>query len=188
MADASVRPARPEDAPAVARIQLETWRFGYASLLPPAVLASLSLDTATAAWRVAASNPPSAHHHLLVALEQETIVGFAASVPADDLEAGDPEPDATVAIGPLLVEPRWGRRGHGSRLLAAAVDLARIDGLRRAISWLPEADATSRGFFASAGWAADGYVRVLDTGAGELREVRIHTSLVESTESAIITT
>ena len=49
--------------------------------------------------------------------------------------------------------------------------------MTRAIAWLPEADSVSRGFFASAGWAADGYARVLDTGAGELREVRIHTSL-----------
>ena len=29
----------------------------------------------------------------------------------------------------------------------------------------------------NASYAADGYARVLDTGAGELREVRIHTAL-----------
>ncbi len=97
--------------------------------------------------------------------------------PADDLEPDDPSPSSTASIGPILVEPRWGRRGHGSRLLAAAVDHARGDGLVRAISWLPEADTTSRAFFAAGGWAADGYARTLDTGAGELREVRIHVSL-----------
>ena len=54
-----------------------------------------------------------------------------------------------------------------------------LDGGRitRAIAWLPEADDTSRTFFGSAGWAADGTARVLDTGAGELREVRIHVAL-----------
>ena len=34
----------------------------------------------------------------------------------------------TAAVTDLLVEPRWGRRGHGSRLLAASVDLWREDG------------------------------------------------------------
>ena len=36
-----------------------------------------------------------------------------------------------AAVTDLLVEPRWGRRGHGSRLLAASVDLWRTDGFER---------------------------------------------------------
>ncbi|MBE7187494.1 GNAT family N-acetyltransferase, partial [Jatrophihabitans endophyticus] len=99
--------------------------------------------------------------------------------PADDLEADDPDPATTAAVGPLLVEPRWGRRGHGSRLLAATVDHARADGITRAIAWVPEQDTASRDFLVSAGWAPDGLVRALETGAGELREVRLHTSLAE---------
>jgi GNAT superfamily N-acetyltransferase len=81
-------------------------------------------------------------------------------------------------LGPVLVEPRWGRRGHGSRLLAAAVDHARTDGMTRAVIWLPEEDQVSRTFFLSAGWQPDGLVRALDTGAGELREIRLHVGLV----------
>jgi GNAT superfamily N-acetyltransferase len=179
VADVSVRLARTDEAAEIGRIQIATWQVGYASILPAAVLVNLSIPAAGDSWRRAIDEPPSARHHVFVALEQDLIVGFSASAPADDFEADDPEPDSTVAIGPLLVEPRWGRRGHGSRLLAATVDLARTDAMTRAIAWLPEADTTSRGFFASAGWAADGYVRVLDTGAGELREVRIHTSLTD---------
>ena len=89
----------------------------------------------------------------------------------------EPERDSTIAVAPLLVEPRWGRRGHGSRLLAATVDHARQDGMTRAVAWVPEADLASRDFLMSAGWAPDGLVRALDTGAGELREIRLHTSL-----------
>jgi len=179
VADVSVRLARADEAADIARIQIATWQVGYASILPAAVLVNLSIPSATTSWREAVTEPPSPRHHVFVALEQDRIVGFSASAPADDFEAGDPEPDSTIAIGPLLVEPRWGRRGHGSRLLAATIDLARTDSMTRAIAWLPEADSTSRSFFASAGWAADGYVRVLDTGAGELREVRIHTALTD---------
>jgi GNAT superfamily N-acetyltransferase len=179
VADVSVRPASETDATEVARVQIATWRIGYASVLPAPVLAALAQEDASLAWAQALREPPSGRHHVLVAKEQEWIVGFVVVGPAEDLEPDDPEPTSTVSIGPLLVEPRWGRRGHGSRLLAAAVDSARLDGMTRATAWLPEADTTSRAFFASAGWAADGYARVLDTGAGELREVRIHASLEE---------
>jgi len=172
MADVSVRPARPGDAAEVARIQIDTWRQAYASILPAPVLDGLSVDAATEAWRDAITTPPSTRHHVLVALEKEWLVGFTAIAPDDD--------ETTAAFGPLLVEPRWGRRGHASRLLAAAVDHARGDGLARAVIWLPEADNVSRGFFTSAGWAPDGLVRGLDTGAGEIREVRLHVTLQET--------
>jgi GNAT superfamily N-acetyltransferase len=177
MADVSVRPARPDDADEIGRIQVETWRTAYGEILPAPVLDGLSPTEAGQAWATAVGSPPSPRHHVLLALEGEWRVGFVALGPADDPEPGDPEPDTTVAIGPLLVEPRWGRRGHGSRLLAAAVDHARADGATRAITWIPEGDTVTREFLLSAGWAPDGLVRALDTGAGELREIHLHTSL-----------
>ena len=179
MADVSVRPARPEDADELGRIQVLTWRTAYASILPAPVLDALSEEAAAAAWREAVEAPPSPRHRVLVALEQDWRVGFAAVAPAADLEPDDPEPDATAAVGPILVEPRWGRRGHGSRLLAAVVDHARGDGLRRAVAWIPEDDTASRDFLISAGWAPDGLARALDTGAGEVREIRLHVLLDE---------
>jgi GNAT superfamily N-acetyltransferase len=141
------------------------------------VLDSLTQETAETAWRDAVIAPPTRHHHVLVAIEQHWTVGFAAVGPASDLQPEDPAPQTTVEIGPMLVEPRWGRRGHGSRLLAAAVDHARGDGMTHAIVWIPETDTASRDFYVSAGWAPDGLARALDTGAGELREIRLHVSL-----------
>jgi GNAT superfamily N-acetyltransferase len=177
MADVSVRPAVADDVAEIARIQVDTWRFAYADVVPAAVLQALAIETALAAWTDAVTAPPSERHHVLVALEQERIVGFIALGPADDLQPEDPEPASTALIGPLIVEPRWGRRGHGSRLMAAAVDVARADGMTRAICWIPEADRVSREFLIGAGWAPDGLVRALDTGAGELREIRLHVTL-----------
>ncbi|HET6878056.1 MAG TPA: GNAT family N-acetyltransferase [Jatrophihabitans sp.] len=182
MADVSVRPARPDDAGEVARIQITTWQTAYVDLLPAPVLAGLSEEQAQAVWSAAIAEPPTSTHHVLVAVEGQWRVGFAAFGPATDLEPDDPDRDTTVAIAPILVEPRWGRRGHGSRLLAATVHHARADGMTRAIAWIPESDNTSREFLLSAGWAPDGLVRALDTGAGELREIRLHTSLVDDPE------
>jgi GNAT superfamily N-acetyltransferase len=179
MADVSVRPARAGDAAEIGRIQIDTWRTGYAGLLPAEVLDALSSQHAEAAWRDAVLEPPTPRHRVFVAQEQQWVVGFAAAGPAEDLEADDPEPATTLAISPLLVEPRWGRRGHGSRLLAAVVDTARADKMTRAIVWIPEGDTPSRNFYTSAGWAPDGLARALDTGAGELREIRLHVLLGE---------
>lgn len=178
MADVSVRLARSDDAAEIGRIQVETWRTAYAAILPQPVLDGFSAEDAAATWSAAISAPPSPRHHVLIALEQQWLVGFAALGPPEDLEPDDPEPASTVALAVILVEPRWGRRGHGSRLLAAAVDHARADAMTRAVAWIAEDDGATRDFLTSAGWAPDGLVRALDTGAGELREIRLHTSLV----------
>lgn len=198
VADVSVRPARPDDAAEVARIQLATWRIAYAELLPARITAAVddavALATATQRWRAAVVEPPSPRHRVLVALEANTVVGFAAVEPAEaDTDAdtdGEPaEPaeragddagvEGGVELGVLLVEPRWGRRGHGSRLVAAAVQGWRADGATAATVWVPEGDAASRAFYASAGWAEDGTVRTLDADGTMLREVRLRTLLTE---------
>jgi RimJ/RimL family protein N-acetyltransferase len=180
MADVSVRPATADDVAEIARIQIDTWRTAYHSVVPEPVLAALDAAAVQDAWRQAITARPSARHHVLVAQEQHWVVGFVALGPADDLEPADPQPETTVSVGPLLVEPRWGRRGHGSRLLAATVDHARQDGMTRAITWIPEQDTASREFLIGAGWAPDGLARALETGSGELREIRLHAWLEDA--------
>jgi GNAT superfamily N-acetyltransferase len=179
VADVSVRSAQPGDVGEIARIQIETWRVGYQEILPEPVLAGLSVETAQEAWTGAITAPPSPQHHVLVAVEGQWLVGFVAFGPAEPTSPEEPEPERTVAIGPLLVEPRWGRRGHGSRLLAAAIDIARADGMVRALAWVPGGDGPSLALYRSAGWETDGFARTLDTGAGEVRELRLHTSLAD---------
>lgn len=159
MADVSVRPARPEDAERVAKVQLATWQQAY----PDLPLDVPEVEVA-AVWLRAVEQPPSQQHRLLVAMDGTELVGFAASGPEDD--------EAELAT--LLVEPRWGRRGHGSRLLAATVDHWRNAGTTRAVAWLLERDAVSTAFLRSTGWELDGLSRGLDTGARLERQVRLH--------------
>jgi GNAT superfamily N-acetyltransferase len=174
----SVRPARPEDAAEIARVQGVTWRTAYRSVLPAAVLDGWDEDAAADAWHAAVVSPPTPAHGVLVAVERQGVVGFAAFGPAELSQGEPPEPEGpTTEILTLLVEPRWGRRGHGSRLLAAVADLARATGARRLQIWIPEQDGVSAGFFESAGWAPQGWARTLDTGAAPLREVRWHAVL-----------
>src|SRR4051794_17909447 len=177
-ADVSVRPARPDDAAEVARVQVVTWRTAYRGVLPMAVLDDWDPVAATAAWRRAVESPPTPGHGVLVALDGQTVVGFAAFGTAE--LAGDEQPHPagpSSELSTLLVEPRWGRRGHGSRLLAAVTDIARAGGAARLQTWLLEPDRVSADFYESTGWAPDGRAPPLGTGAQPPPESRRHTLL-----------
>ena len=174
----SVRPARPGDAPDMARVQAVTWRTAYRSVLPAAVLDDWDETAAAEVWRAAVVAPPTPAHGVLVAVDGEVVVGFAAYGPPEVSEQHPRAADApTTEVATLLVEPRWGRRGHGSRLLAAVADLAPASGARRLAMWVPEADAVTARFLESAGWARTGWARTLDTGAEPLRELGWHATL-----------
>lgn len=177
MADVGVRPARRADARAVADIQVRAWQAAYRDLLPPAALAEVTSEVARERWRerwaAAVTAPPSPRHRLLVAVASDLVVGFAASAPAED--PGD-DPADTAELVTLLVDPMHGRAGHGSRLLAATVDLLREDGFGTLITWVFEDDEVMRGFFGSAGWAPDGTSRTLDMGL-PVPMLRLHTDI-----------
>jgi GNAT superfamily N-acetyltransferase len=192
MALGFVRPARLDDVDEITRVQLTTWRVAYRRLLPRHVLDELDEDWVSRQWRDAIANPPSPRHRVLVAVEQTEspaprtasayVVGFAASGPLDDAALA-PEEDHTslgntmAAVTDLLVEPRWGRRGHGSRLLAACVDLWRTDGFTTAVAWTFVDDRATRRFLASSGWALDGASRCLDIDDLLVPQVRWHVAL-----------
>lgn len=168
MAVGHVRPGRPGDAGEIARIQVATWRIAYRRLFPRHVLDGLDEADFAATWRDAIVAPPTDRHRVLVAVEQSSatsyVVGFAAIGPAeeDHMEPGEALPPSVAAVTELLVEPRWGRRGHGSRLLAAAADNWHDDGFTSAVAWVfDQAPATGK-FLTSAGWAPDGHTRALD--------------------------
>ncbi|ADU07280.1 GNAT family N-acetyltransferase [Micromonospora aurantiaca] len=187
MAAGYVRPARPEDAGEIARIQLATWRVAYRRILPRHVLDNLDEAYLARRWSAAVQEPPSGAHRVLVAVEQAAqsyLVGFVASGPADaDALAPDEPAEAlgsdVAAVTDLLVEPRWGRRGHGSRLLAAAVDHWRADGLTRAVAWAFDADAATRKFLGSTGWEPDGAARALDVDDMLVPQIRLHVAVPE---------
>lgn len=184
MADASVRPARPSEAAEIARIQRDTLAMTYEMALTPELMSQLADPAAlAAAEQQIAAQISAGSAHVLVAMEGEQIVGFsfahAGVVDGESmLEATDADAQHTAVVAQLLVEPRWGRRGHGSRLLAATTDVLREEGFARVVTWVPEQSVSGTGFVTSAGWATDGYARGLDNGSGvTVRELRFHAGL-----------
>jgi ribosomal protein S18 acetylase RimI-like enzyme len=174
-ADVSVRPARESDAAAVAEVQVDAWRTCYAPRLPAGALDGLDVTLVEAGWRAAVTAPPSPAHRLLVGLSAGRLAGYVALGPAED-------GDATAQDGELYaltVSPAEQRLGHGSRLLAAAVDTLTQLGFRVARIWTFDGDDPLHAFLSGAGWAADGATRSLDMGE-DVGQQRWHTLLPET--------
>ena len=160
-ADVSVRPAVPGDEAAVTRVQTAAWRVAPA--LGDAVVDLVDDDAVRARWADAVTRSPGPGFAVLVALDGPTIVGFAAVAPGQLLS--------------LEVDPGHRRRGHGSRLLAAAVDRLRADGATDVVTWVLDGDTGREQFLSGAGLGPDGPHRTLavgleDTGVRSLVEHR----------------
>jgi GNAT superfamily N-acetyltransferase len=176
-ADVSVRVGWADDAAGVAQVQVAAWRRQYADLLPADVLADLDVEQFAAAWHQAMARPADARNRVLVALERNTIRGFAVTSPSSD---PDSDPVADGELSELVVDPEHTRAGHGSRLLHASVDTMRADRFTRATTWLATNDDVLRSFLTESGWAPDGAHRQLDLhgdGSVVVKQVRLHTDL-----------
>ena len=145
MAVARVRAATSEDVSTLAALHVATWRAAYSELLPPGVLDELDAPHLREVWADAIKGGAT----VLIATEGDDPVGFVVAGPApeEDVAAADgalpPDAGRTVLVSTLLVEPRWGRRGHGGRLLAAAAAALRDAGATRGIAWVPAEDPAS---------------------------------------------
>src|SRR3954466_7340158 len=144
-ADVSVRAARADDAEAIAEIQARAWATSYAGLVPAA--GDLRTSDFAQIWRQALVRPGDARHRALVALERNRVVGFAITTPATDPDC-DPVTDGELME--LTVEATERGRGHGSRLLQAAVDTMVADRFNRAVTWLLADDDAQRRFLVDA--------------------------------------
>nr|WP_297429275.1 GNAT family N-acetyltransferase [uncultured Actinotalea sp.] len=150
-ADVSVRPATPGDEAAITRTQLRAWRSSHGEVLGAEVLEQLDARAVQEQWAQAITAPPTGGHRVLVACDGPRVVGFAASAPVAD----------GIEVVALEVDPEHQRGGHGSRLLAACVDLGRETGAGHVRTWVLDGDAAREQFLGAAGLGPDGSRREL---------------------------
>ena len=157
-ADVSVRPAVPGDDVAMTAIQVGAWRSSHADVLGDDVLDALDTVRMREQWAAAISSPPGPGFAVLVACAGADVVGFAAVAPGQVLA--------------LEVEPRHQRGGHGSRLLAAAVDRLRRDGAGEGVRRVLDGDAAGDAVRGGGRRGPDGRTRTLATGLRDVVERR----------------
>lgn len=148
--DVAIRAAGPDDAPSIARVRIESWRWAYRGLVPDAVLDAMSVDDSELDWR----RTVLAHDGISVFVAEDGAgaVGFVSAGPSRD----DAAPANTGEIGALYVLRAHTGAGVGAALMRAGEDALRTGGFERATLWVLWANTVARGFYEHRGWTWDG--------------------------------
>jgi GNAT superfamily N-acetyltransferase len=140
-----IRPARLDDADAIARVHVQAWRETYRGLIPDGVLAGLSVAGRVRAWSemIGAGEAAPA---VLVAERGGGLIGFASARMARDEALGT---DAELTSIYLL--DGYKRRGIGRLLFEHIVEWLRERGGRSLGLWVLDTNGGARAFYAALG-------------------------------------
>ncbi len=141
---AKVRPATIVDAPAIARVHVDSWRTTYRGIVPQHILDELKYEEREQLWRRALS--PGSRSFVYVAEDESgQVVGFASGGPARE--------DAPNHAGELyaiyLLQEHQGK-GIGRWLFEAVVQELVNRGLNSMAIWVL-ADNPACGFYEAMG-------------------------------------
>jgi ribosomal protein S18 acetylase RimI-like enzyme len=134
-----VRPANLDDAPAIARVHVASWRSTYRSLMPGDFLDSLSEADYAERWKRFIGEGSSRAY---VVEDEGQVVGFASG--------GSERAGETGYAGELYavyVLDEFQKRGHGRELVRAVVARLREMGLEDMIIWVLRDNRPARLFY-----------------------------------------
>ncbi len=164
----SIRPARVEDAAAVASVRVESWRHAYAHLLSAGFLAALDPAAEIDRWRgtiAAMLEQPDRGRFVVVELDG-AVRGFAIAGPPRPLPGEEPPREWQLFL--LYLDAALYGTGAGQSLLEASV------GDRPAHLWTAEDNPRAIAFYTRNGFVADGERTVSEEweNLAEIRMVR----------------
>ena len=141
----TIRPAEIDDAPAIARVHVDTWRGSYGGIVPQRYLDSMTVENRTFVWiRLLERRGPD--FLTLVSEDHDGhVIGFvsAGSMRHDDARFA-------AEISALYVIARHQRANHGRRLFMAAANRLADSGHKGLFVWVL-AESPSRHFYESLG-------------------------------------
>lgn len=156
-----IRPARPGDAQAIARLDVETWRATYPGMLSASYLVGLSARRRETGWRMVILREP---RDVLVAVDPAgEILGFGSCGPSRG------ERHFPGEVFTLYVTPDRQNEGIGRRLLIALFRRLVASGLDAAIVWVLR-DNPSRFFYERLGGHQVGHKKIA-VGGGPIEAI-----------------
>jgi ribosomal protein S18 acetylase RimI-like enzyme len=165
----TIRRATPEDAAAIARIQVRSWQAAYRGLIPDEIIARVVDQETSRAERLRKLlADPDNEHRGWVATRQQAVVGMAIAGPSRDPDAGD----GTGEVQAIYLDPGFTGVGIGRELFQHVVTDLRDRGFQEATLWVLEANARAQRFYEAAGWHLDGTTKDDERPDGTLHEVR----------------
>jgi L-amino acid N-acyltransferase YncA len=156
----SIRPARAEDAAAIAHVHVESWRTTYTGIVPDEYLAGLDEVLREKLWTEWLSGDPV----VLVAEGESRVVGFAhAGMIREPVEACDGELYSLY----LLREAQG--RGTGSALMRSMARVLGERGFKGLAVWVLERNPSRLFYEKNGGRVAAS--KVIDIGGARMMEV-----------------
>jgi ribosomal protein S18 acetylase RimI-like enzyme len=155
----TVRAAAAADAPALAAVQIATWRCAYPGIVPDEYLAGMSPAEYTARWDRFLALPAS---RTLVIDVAGRIRAYCSFGPTRD---GDLDPARIGEIHAIYVHPEDWRSGFGRTLLGAALPRLCAAGFVAVTLWVAEPNARARQFYRALAFADDGGRKIEVAGA-----------------------
>jgi GNAT superfamily N-acetyltransferase len=160
-----LRPAKPDDAIAVARVHVRSWQAAYRTLLPDEYLDQLRPEDRAQKYDFASLDPLKPQ--TIVAVDEGLIRGFATTAPSRD-----PDLANHGELCALYVDPeQWGR-GTGVALVSAARARLFELGFRNALLWVLMGNVRAERFYQGDMWAPDGRRRTDSVWGVTVDEVR----------------
>ena len=173
--EVALRPARPDDARALARVSVDSWRAAYRGLVAQRYLDALTYEDRERGWGERLREDGVEPWVLLVGGE---VGGFITLVEAGP---GDGGPGVGELEGIYLHPSHFGQ-GLGRRLMELALERLRARGHREAVLWVIDGNRRAERFYQAAGWDREEAVRTHPRLGVPLRRYR--RSLTSSTEPA----
>ena len=145
-----VRLATPDDASAIAAVEVVTWQAAYQELLPATLLQALSINGKAEEWRNSLlKHGVGRQKRVLLALEEEQVIGFA--------RVGTAQEGRPIGLIYLLyVLPVYWKHGIGTALMQGAMNDLIDLGHQTALLWVLLDNKRARRFYEHLGWREDG--------------------------------
>lgn len=142
-----IREARPEDAAAIARVQVASWRSTYPGIVPDGFLARMRQDDFALRWRRWLEGAPKGRVFFVAESPGEGVVGFATGGPGREPPRAGYDGELYTAY--LLNEHQG--RGLGRALFGAVAEGLFENGCRSMFAWVMEKNAPARRFYEALG-------------------------------------
>lgn len=164
--DLSIRLARVEDAPQIARVHIASWQEAYAGIVPAEILDNLDVARREEQWRSSLETGARKSRRTWLAEQDAEAVGFGSFGPSRDEDA-DRRTSEIYAV--YLVPSAWGR-GVARELMRTM--LAEPEANDPITLWVLADNERAQHFYRRHGFVPDGTERMESFGGSQLLEVR----------------
>jgi len=144
--NATIRPARLEDAPGIAKVHVDSWRSSYKGLIDDEFLAALSYERRTEVWSQNIADLQNGRFLYIAETRPGEIVGFVSAGPETE---GDLDYQGELYAIYLLQQVQG--QGLGRKLVDMAMRKLGERGFSSMLLWVLKDNLPARKFYEAVG-------------------------------------